>query len=712
MKGIDIEQMVNDMHLDDLQELGSDNVNNLLKEFEDHIITAMDLHTPIKTIRVQVRDKNPWYDQVLRDQKKIMRKREQIWRKYKQDHQLKAYQVERAKFYKQLRMKKGEKLLVDITEHRGDSKYLYKLTWELCGIRTKNPLPASKSDQVLAENFADFLINKIKTIRDNLASLPLYECVQDQSIGKFTNFHPVSEEDVAKIIKGMTTKTCENDPISTKILKDNLPKFVGSITKIVNLSLEHGVFADKWKVAILRPLLKKSGLELVCSNYRPVSNLPFLSKVVEKIATSQVVDHCFSVGKYPKHQSAYLKNRSCETALLYLVNSILWSMEAKDIAVVVAMDLSAAFDTVDHDILLQLLENQYGISGNAIKWFDSYLRPRSFKVNINDKYSSERSLDFSVPQGSAGGPVFYNLYAAPLVDIIPEEIDLIGFADDHTLIKSFTPGTENAETVCRSELEACMSSVNKWMGTMRLKMNPSKTELIYFGNKRQLEKCRLDSMEVENSIVNRSNCITLLGCSLDKNLSFLKHINNQCCKAMINFYRIKSIRPYITKEACEVLVHGLIMSHLDYGNCLLYGLPSKLIWKFQRIQNMSAKLILNLKTYDASVTRAKMDLHWLPITERIEYKILILVFKCIWNEAPPYLQALINQRHASRNTRSSNTLTLEIPFVRKSTHAWRSFSLCGPRLWNSLPEYMRNILDFKKFKTSLKTYLFKRCYNV
>ena len=132
------------------------------------------------------------------------------------------------------------------------------------------------------------------------------------------------------------------------------------------MSLEHGVFADRWTVAILRPLLKKSGLELVCSNY-----LPFLSRVVEKIATSQVVDHCFSIGKYPKHQSAYLKNQSCETALLYLVNNILWSMEAKNISVVVAMDLSAACDTVDHDILLQLLENWYGISGNVIKWFET-----------------------------------------------------------------------------------------------------------------------------------------------------------------------------------------------------------------------------------------------------------------------------------------------------------------------------------------------------
>ena len=121
---------------------------------------------------------------------------------------------------------------------------------------------------------------------------------------------------------------------------------------------------------------------------------------------------------------------------------------------------------------------------------------------------------------------------------------------------------------------------------------------------------------------------------------------------------------------------------------------------------MSAKLILNLKDYDTSVTKAKIDLHWLPIPERIEYKIINFIFKCIWNKAPPYLQTLITKRNAGRNTHISKTITLDIPCVRNSTPAWRSFSLCGPRLWNSLLEYIQDISEFKKFKTSLKTSLY------
>ena len=127
-------------------------------------------------------------------------KREQIWRKYRRDHQLKAYQVERAKFNRKLRNKKGEKLLADITEHCGDSKYIYNQNLELCGGTNRKPSHKSVTDLNLAEDFTDCFVHKIKNIRNNLANLPLYKCVLDQSIEKFTNFHPVSE-DVAKLIK-------------------------------------------------------------------------------------------------------------------------------------------------------------------------------------------------------------------------------------------------------------------------------------------------------------------------------------------------------------------------------------------------------------------------------------------------------------------------------------------------------------------------------
>ena len=139
-------------------------------------------------------------------------------------------------------------------------------------------------------------------------------------------------------------------------------------------------------------------------------------------------------------------NHSCETSLLKIINDMLWAMERKNVTAMVVMDLSAAFDTVDHDILLSILENKFGIKDVALRWFESYLRPRSCKVSINPAYSAEKQLPFSVPQGSCAGPSLFLAYASTLQEVksIAEHepgkhaISLNGFADDHSIKKSFT----------------------------------------------------------------------------------------------------------------------------------------------------------------------------------------------------------------------------------------------------------------------------------
>ena len=182
----------------------------------------------------------------------------------------------------------------------------------------------------------------------------------------FSSFNVMTEEEVINIIRSMPTKSCENDAIPTKLFKVILEKLGSVITSIVNLSLTTGVFADAWKSAIVRPPLKKSGIELAAKNYRPVSNLPFISKVVEKCMLCQFRKHCDTNHLLPDYQSAYRKNYSCETALVKFQNDILWSMENKNITATIAIDLSAAFDTVHHDILLDVLNKRFGVSNKAL----------------------------------------------------------------------------------------------------------------------------------------------------------------------------------------------------------------------------------------------------------------------------------------------------------------------------------------------------------
>ena len=172
-----------------------------------------------------------------------------------------------------------------------------------------------------------------------------------------------------------------------------------------------------------------------------------------------------------------------------------------------AIDLSAAFDTVDHSILLQVLNAKYGITCQALKWFNSYLRDRSFKVVIEDNYSKPHSLDVSVPQGSCVGVSIFNLYCSTLHETILNDLTLSGFVDDHSIRKSFKADSTAEETKTIQTLEDCMLNIKSWMDSMHLKMNPNKTEFIYFGSKPQLKKCKAESLKVSDDLIPRTGTI-------------------------------------------------------------------------------------------------------------------------------------------------------------------------------------------------------------
>lgn len=241
-----------------------------------------------------------------------------------------------------------------------------------------------------------------------------------------------------------------------------------------------------------------------------MSNLPFLSKLIEKAALFYLNKHGNEHNLLPKNQSAYRQHHSCESALLRLVNDILAAMENQEVTALIALDLSAAFDTVDHDILLGVLNRQYGICGVALDWLDSYLRPRSCRVSVNNIMSSARDLTCSVPQGSCLGPWLYLAYAGTIFDIVPPTISVYDFADDHTASKCFKP-TPALETESIAELEEFATQANDWMNSNKLKMNSLKTEHIIFGSAPQLRKLSKDEINICGDEIKRQNTIRYLG---------------------------------------------------------------------------------------------------------------------------------------------------------------------------------------------------------
>ena len=291
----------------------------------------------------------------------------------------------------------------------------------------------------------------------------------------------------------MPTKGCELDPIPTKSFKQILPNIIATVTKLVNISLKYGIVANSWKSAITWYLLKKTGLKLTYCNYRPISNLSLMSKIIEKCMLKQFNKHCNTYHLLPEYQSAYWENHACETALIKLVNNALWAMERKKVTALIAIDLSNAFNKVDHHILISVLQTKFGVKGKTLDWYKSYLNDRICKVNVGKGYSTPRELLFSVPQGSCGRPVLYLAYSSTIREVIPDNtISLHGFADGNALDKDFDHVKPNKESEAMWLLRLRTSNIKTWMDQNHLWINSSKTEFILIGSKQRLAECETD----------------------------------------------------------------------------------------------------------------------------------------------------------------------------------------------------------------------------
>ena len=696
----------------DLDVLSCDDHEHASHLLEKELGRIYDLAAPLKTIKIAERLRVPWFTKDIAVQKRIVRNRQKIWLKYREDHQWEAYKRERKRYRNMLNYSKKCCFTRTIKNVHGDAKKLYSFIAHITSSKPLNPMPPAESDAILADQFADFFLDKIAKIRQRFTEDSGKYKLKDSGCPVFRKFSTISESEVLRLIREMKVKSCELDAIPTKHLMSLIPEVIPAITRVVNLSLSQAVFNTNWKCAIVRPLIKKQDGGREFKNYRPVSNLSFLSKLLEKAALDQFINHCDEYDLMPDHQSAYRRGYSCETCVLYLVNNILWAMENGEILVCCMLDLSAAFDTIDHDKILQVLKVRFGIVDDALAWYDSYLRPRRFKVCVNNHYSEDKHLVSSVPQGSASGANLFTAFCSPYEDIIPDSLTLYGFADDHFTTGTYPAGDLQKEKELMTQLHELMVNTEDWMNDMKLKLNSDKTELIHFGSRAQLKKVTINNLDVgKGTLIKGTNVVRSLGSYLDSNLNLKVHVTKKCQAALINFRKIRSIRKYLDKSTTITLILTLVMSHIDYCNSILLGIPQVTLRKFERVQSMCAKLVLGRVKSD-STRECLRELNWLPIKARIEYKVLTLLHKCIYGDGPKYLKNLLTiLPEPPRRLRSSSSNTkckLLVPYVKKKTFAERSISIGGPRLWNTLPENVRTNDNLLSFSKEIKTFLYTK----
>uniref|UniRef100_A0A8C5C924 Reverse transcriptase domain-containing protein n=1 Tax=Gadus morhua TaxID=8049 RepID=A0A8C5C924_GADMO len=480
-----------------------------------------------------------------------------------------------------------------------------------------------------------------------------------------------------------------------------------------------GEFPSELKKAVVKPTLKKKDADPDClKNYRPVSNLPVVSKLLERIVLDQLNSHLQTNNLHCPVQSGYRPNHSCETLLVRMTDDIFREIHADNIVIVVLLDLSAAFDTIDHKRLLKKLENDFGITGSALNWFKSYLKDRSFGVKIDVSISNLLCLLFGVPQGSLLGPILFILYIKQLQKIAEKYgLSIQLYADDSQLYISFHPMRPTELCDITARINNCLSEIKSWMIENFMKLNESKTELLVMGKPLVLKKHNLEvKIQFGDTTITPTICKgdswKSLGVPLDASLNMERQVNNVKQKCSWDMTNLRTIRRYLDEKVKLMLIKQLIISKLDYCNALYMNLTKTRLRKLKSALNTGVRFIYDITDMNVDLTPYYKKAHILPIEQRIFFKVCLLCFKVVNGVAPVYLQELVTMNSNDPTLRESrlrpaDVVQMKLPKISKLKATNRRFSNYAPEAWNSLPSRLRKFDNISIFKGQLKIFLFE-----
>ena len=473
------------------------------------------------------------------------------------------------------------------------------LTNKLLGRDNELPLPPAGLT-IQANEFNDFFVAKIEKIMQDLAPNNMTHILHDylestsETTERLTNFKVIMNQDILSIMNVAPPKSCKLDPMPMTLLKVFRDVIAQHIKDIVNTSLVSGRFTKNIKQAFLRPLLKKTGLDLTPCNYRPVCNLAYISKIIERVVCNQLTSYTANCDKIEPLQSAYKQGHSMETVMLKVKTDLMDATDQRKIVCLVHLNLSAAFDTVNHDYLLNCLNYRFGIVGTALTWFTDYLTEQTQRVVLDgiqgQVQSDSVTLKCEVPQGSVLGPILFTLYISPWGDICRNHgIDYHNYADDQQIYLSFSPPIDGDRERCLNKLQNCIHNIRLWMRPNLLILNDNKTEFIMVGSKNNLLKANTTnkSVQIGNDFITCVDSVRDLGYIIDNELKSTAHLNKLTSTCFTAIRKITRIRHLIDKESTKILMQALVLSKLDYCNSLLIGTSKYNLNKLQRIQNMS-----------------------------------------------------------------------------------------------------------------------------
>jgi len=682
--------------------------------FDEEVGRVLDSHAPLQTRRRRRGQHDIRH--LSDDARKAKQARRRLERRYRRtgcELDRRAYQQATRAARDSIQRSRADNIKEELDAVAGDVKTTWRTAKRL--LHSDHKTVHDDTDcKKLVPTFSQFFVEKVNRIRGNitsaLQSLPRRQFATRFHVGPaLSSFLPVTDDEVRRLLSKMPSKSSPLDVLPCSLLKSCADVFAPVITRLANLSFQTGKFPSCYKRAQVLPLLKKAGLDSSSpANYRPISNLSTISKILERLVLTRLRPHLFGSSNFSQYQSAYRTGHSTETALLEVLDGVYTAADNKQISVLIGLDLSAAFDTVDHSLLIERLQLEFGVIDTALDWIRSYLVDRVQFVKMGQHQSDKVALDVGVPQGSVLGPLLFAVYCSPVGDIIfSHGVKYHQYADD-TQLRLSMHADNTAEGL--AVLAACTTDVRQWYMQNGLQLNPDKSEALIVGTSSQLTSMSaMSSVSVAGVDLPVADEMKVLGVVLDRRLSFDRHATSVARACNFHAQAIRHIRSLLTPELALTLACSLILSRLDYCNAVLYGAPAGSIQKLQRVQNTAARIVLQAPRRSPAQPLLE-QLHWLPVRQRIDYKLAVLTHKIRATSTPSYLSDHIRPRETTRQLRSSTMPLLHRPTTR--THfADRAFRCCAPSVWNSLDSETLHCSSISGFKCRLKTLLFRQTFS-
>ena len=497
--------------------------------------------------------------------------------------------------------------------------------------------------------------------------------------------------------KMKTSHGSGHDGIASFYLKIAIPVVGGSLCDLFNKSLFAGKFPEDWKIARIAPIFK-SGAKDERSNYRPISVLPFISRLFEKLIFNQFYEYLDANKSLYEHQSGFRLLHSVATALLASTNDWYLNIDKGKYTGLIFIDLKKAFDTVDHKILLKKLK-MYGVTGLEYDWFTSYLDNRKQFCRVDGTSSGVRGINCGVPQGSCLGPLLFLIYINDLPFSL-QKCHVSMYADD-TAISLSSKSIDDLQ----NDLNLDLLNLQDWLHANKLSLNVVKTQSLIIGSGPSIRMIENQpdappSFSIGDQDIEMITYTRYLGVQIDSKINWGKHIDTLKTKANRALGLIKYSKKYLPSDILNKMYRGIVEPHLSYC-CSVWGCCSESkLDVLQKIQNRAARIVTS-SPYDASAASIIQNLGWPTISDLIRKETATLTYKSLNSLAPHYLSKLFAKCSDDRERflRSSGT-DLKIPLL-KTINGQKAFSYRGPKLWNSLERATKLAPSLKTFKEQL-----------